>query len=57
MFRVGFQMDPIENVDPFSDTSFRLAEEAQNRGYSIFQYLPGDLIFSKNRILAAGKYI
>ena len=57
MFRVGFQMDPIENIDPFSDTSFRLAEEAQNRCYSIFQYLPGNLIFSKNRILATGKYI
>ena len=42
MLRVGFQMDPLENIDPLSDTSFRLAEEAQNRGYSVFHYLPDE---------------
>ncbi|MFL2801911.1 MAG: glutathione synthase [Paracoccaceae bacterium] len=57
MLRVGFQMDPLEHIDPFSDTSFRLAEEAQVRGYSVFHYLPDDLIFSKNKILANGNYI
>ena len=52
MLRVGFQMDPLENIDPLSDTSFRLAEEAQNRGYSVFHYLPDELTYSKNKIFA-----
>ncbi len=57
MLRVGFQMDPIELVDPYSDTSFRLAEEAHSRGYSVFHYLPESLIFKKNKIFAEGQYI
>ena len=51
MLRVGFQMDPLENIDPLSDTSFRLAEEAQNRGYSVFHYLPDELTYSKTKFL------
>ena len=39
MIRVGFQMDPLDNIDPRLDTSFRLAEEAELRGYSVFHYL------------------
>ena len=57
MLRVGFQMDPLENIDPLSDTSFRLAEEAQSRGYSGFHYLPDDLIFARNRVFANGRYV
>ena len=57
MLRVGFQMDPMEEINPYSDTSFRLAEEAQNRGYSVFHYLPDDLIFARNRVFANGRYV
>ena len=54
---IGFQMDPLENIDPSSDTSFRLAEEAQNRGYSVFHYLPDELTYSKNKIFAKGNFV
>ena len=57
MLRVGFQMDPLENIDPLSDTSFRLAEEAQNRGYSVFHYLPDELAYSRNKIFAKGNFV
>ena len=55
--RVGFQMDPIEGVDPNSDTTFRLAEEAQERGHLLFHYLPDELIFSDGRVFARGHYM
>jgi len=54
VLRVGFQMDPIEGIDPYTDTTFRLAEEAQNRGHKLFHYLPDGLIFSRGRVLAKG---
>ena len=56
MLRVGFQMDPLDNIDPLSDTSFRLAEEAQNRGYSVFHYLPDELTYSRKKIFV-NKYL
>ena len=55
--RVGFQMDPIEGVDPNADTTFRLAEEAQERGHLLFHYLPDELIFSDGRVFARGHYM
>ena len=57
VLRVGFQMDSIEGVDPGSDTTFRLAEEAQARGHLLFHYLPKNLTFSKGRVLAKGHYM
>ena len=57
MIKVGFQMDPLDNIDPRLDTSFRLAEEAELRGYSVFHYLPNNLTFCKTRIIANGHYV
>ena len=57
MIKVGFQMDPLDNIDPRLDTSFRLAEEAELRGYSVFHYLPNNLTFCKTRIIANGDYV
>ena len=54
VLRVGFQMDPIQCVDPNTDTTFRLAEEAQERGHLLFHYLPSALIFSEGRVFAKG---
>ena len=36
--KVAFQMDPITNVDPKADSTFRIAEEAQLRGHLLFYY-------------------
>ena len=57
MIKVGFQMDPLDNIDPRLDTSFRLAEEAELRGYSVFHELPNNLSFSKARIIANGHFV
>ena len=57
MIKVGFQMDPLDNINPGLDTSFRLAEEAELRGYSVFHYLPNNLTFSKTRIIANGHFV
>ena len=49
---VAFQMDPIEGVDIDADSSFVLALEAQNRGHSLYHYLPRDLAMLNRRVVA-----
>lgn len=51
---VAFQMDPITEVNIDADSSFRLAEEAQARGHSLFVYGPGELIFDRGVVRATG---
>ncbi len=51
---VAFQMDPIDAVDIDADSSFRLAEEAQARGHSLFMYTPDNLMFREGKVLAKG---
>jgi len=55
--QVAFQMDPIEGVDIDADSSFRLAEEAQARGHSLFVYQPDDLIFDSGTVSATGRAV
>lgn len=50
--KIAFQMDPIEDVDINADSSFRLAEEAQNRGHDLYVYTPNDLTFNRGKIIA-----
>jgi glutathione synthase len=52
--KVAFQMDPIQNVNIDADSSFRLAEEAQARGHSLFFYTPDHLAFEDGRVTARG---
>ncbi len=52
--RVAFQMDPIGAVDIGADSSFRLAEEAQARGHSLFFYGPDQLAYQEGRLTARG---
>lgn len=52
--KIAFQMDPIGNVDINADSSFRLAEEAQARGHSLFFYGPDQLSYQEGRIMARG---
>ena len=51
---VAFQMDPIGSINIEADSSFRIAEEAQARGHSLFYYTPDRLSFREGRILARG---
>lgn len=50
--KVAFQMDPIGGVDINADSTFRLAEEAQARGHSLYFYTPEDLVFDQGRLRA-----
>jgi glutathione synthase len=53
--KIAFQMDPIGSVDINADSSFRLAEEAQKRGHSLFFYSPDKLAYQEGRITARGQ--
>ena len=50
-------MDPIEDVDINADSTFRLAEEAQNRGHDLYVYTPNDLTFNRGKITAKARSI
>ena len=55
--KIAFQMDPIEDVDINADSTFRLAEEAQNRGHDLYVYTPNDLTFNRGKIIAKARSI
>ncbi|MFS4580742.1 glutathione synthase [Phaeobacter sp. C3_T13_0] len=52
--KIAFQMDPITDVDINADSSFRIAEEAQARGHSLFFYGPDQLAYQEGRVTARG---
>ncbi len=52
--RVAMQMDPIEGIDIRADSSFRIMEEAQKRGHSLFYYTPDRLFFDEGEVRARG---
>ena len=52
--KIAFQMDPISNVDINADSSFRLAEEAQAQGHTLFFYGPDYLAYQEGCITARG---
>ena len=49
---VAFQMDPMETVNIDGDTTFALAETAQARGWTMWEYGPEHLTYSEGKILA-----
>ncbi len=52
--KVAFQMDQLGSIDIQGDSTFRLAVEAQERGYELFYYLPSDLYYLEGRVIAEG---
>ena len=50
--KVAFQMDPIQSIDINADSTFRLAEEAQKRGHTLFYYNPENLRLENGNVLA-----
>ena len=52
--KVAIQMDPIDGIDINADSSFRIAEEAQERGHSLFFYTPDKLAYQEGRVTARG---
>ena len=53
--RVAFQMDPMEGVDVDADTTFALAEAAQERGYRLWEYHPDHLSYDLGRVVARAR--
>jgi glutathione synthase len=53
--RIAFQMDPITAVNIDGDSSFRIAEEAQARGHTLFYYPPDRLTWQDGRLSAIGQ--
>jgi glutathione synthase len=53
--KVAIQMDPIGSVNIEADSTFRIAEEAQARGHSLFYYLPEMLSYQEGRVMARGQ--
>lgn len=54
---VAIQMDPLESIRVFTDTSFALGLEAQKRGYQLFVYEPKDLSFQEGILTAQGRFV
>ncbi|MCC5964045.1 MAG: glutathione synthase, partial [Rhodobacteraceae bacterium] len=53
--RVAYQMDPIESVNIFADSTFRIALEGQKRGHQAWVYTPDKLAFREGRVLALAR--
>jgi glutathione synthase len=52
--KVAFQMDPIGPINIDADSTFRIALEAQARGYRLFYYTPDRLFYREGRVMARG---
>lgn len=50
--KVAFQMDPIGAVNFEADSTFRLAQEAQERGFELWHYTPDRLSYREGRVMA-----
>jgi len=49
---IAVQMDPIETIDPASDSSFAMMLEAQQRGHELFYYTPDTLTLEHGTLCA-----
>lgn len=52
--KVAIQMDPIGPINIDADSTFRIAEEAQARGHSLFYYTPDKLAYREGKVIARG---
>lgn len=50
--KIAIQMDPMTSIKIDTDSSFALGLEAQNRGHSLFHYLPSALRLENGRVTA-----
>ena len=52
--KIAIQMDPIGPINIDADSTFRIAEEAQVRGHTLFYYTPDRLAWQDGRVSARG---
>jgi glutathione synthase len=55
--KVGFIMDPIDQLLYWEDTSISIMEEAQKRGALLYYLLPEDIFYHQDRVLANGRKV
>ncbi|WP_316013872.1 glutathione synthase [Roseobacter sp. HKCCA0434] len=55
--KVAVQMDPLEHVNIDADSTFRIMEEAQARGHTLFYYTPDRLSWREGRVVARGRHV
>jgi glutathione synthase len=53
--KIAIQMDPIESININADSSFVLALEAQERGYTVYHYQPENLAFINGVVTARAR--
>ncbi|MCF6291888.1 MAG: glutathione synthase [Robiginitomaculum sp.] len=54
---IATQMDPVQDVDIATDSSFAMLEEAQARGYINYIYQPEHLSYVEGRVLARARKV
>ena len=52
---VAIQMDPVENIDIDTDSTFVLGLESQERGHALWYYRPNDLFYEDGRVRATAR--
>ena len=57
LFKIAFQMDPLENVNQKTDSTLMLIYEAYLRGFKLFHYQPKDLYLENNKVKAFGYFL
>ena len=53
--KVAIQMDPVEGINPDTDTSFLMAMNAQERGHSVWWYRPDTLALEDGLVTAVAR--
>lgn len=54
---VAIQMDPVESINPRTDTTLLLGMEATRRGYEVYHYHPRDLTFEEGEITTRARTV
>lgn len=55
--RVALQMDPLDSINPHSDSTLLIAREAEARGHDIFYYNPEHLTYREGSVVARGRKV
>lgn len=53
---VAIQVDPLDTLNLQTDTTLKLAEEAQKRDLALFSYTPSDLSYNQGNLFARGQF-
>jgi glutathione synthase len=53
---VAIQADPLLSLNPKTDTTLKLAEEAQRRGAKLLAYTPNHLTYNQGKLFAKGQF-